>query len=75
MMKNLILLLFIAISCKSFTQSTCIQYTIVPRTFIDIPENQCYYMKDTNNELNDYEGKRKGNWSGKLFQRLDYRYN
>lgn len=62
MMKNLILLLFIAISCKSFTQSTFTQYTIVPmRTFIDIPENQCYYMKDTDNELNDYEGTWKGN--------------
>jgi hypothetical protein len=67
-MKNLFLLLFIAISCKSFTQSACTQYTVIPlRTFTEIPENQCYYMKDINNELNDYEGTWKGNWNGKTF--------
>lgn len=67
-MKNIFLLLFIAISCKSFTQSTCTQYTVVPlRTFTEIPENQCYYRKDTNNELNAYEGTWKGTWNGKTF--------
>jgi hypothetical protein len=65
-MKNIFLILFIAISCKSFTQSNCTQYTIVPlRTFTDIPEDQCYYEKDTNNELPSYEGIWKGTWNGK----------
>jgi len=42
------------------------QYTIVPlRTFTDIPENECYYRKDTQNELNDYEGTWKGTWNNK----------
>lgn len=68
-MKNLFLLLFVAISCKSFTQSNCSQYTIVPMTtFTEIPENQCYYMKDTNNELNDFEGTWKGTYNGRVYE-------
>jgi hypothetical protein len=65
-MKNIILILLIIISCKSFPQSTCTQYTVVPlRTFTEIPENECYYRKDTQNELNDYEGTWKGTWNNK----------
>jgi hypothetical protein len=47
-MKNIILILFIlfTISCKSQT------YPL--RTYTDIPDNS--YLKDTNNELNDYTG-------------------
>ena len=64
-MKNTILLLLIMISCKSFPQA-CTQYTVVPlRTFTEIPKNECYYLKDTNNELSAYEGTWKGNWNNK----------
>jgi len=65
-MKNVIFLLLLIISCKSFPQSTCGQYTVVPlRTFTEIPENECYYRKDTQNELNAYEGTWKGSWNNK----------
>jgi hypothetical protein len=65
-MKTIFLLLLLMISCKSFPQSNCSQYTIVPlRTFTDIPENECYYLKDTNNELQNYEGTWKGIWNNK----------
>ena len=79
-MKNIFLILFIVISCKSFTQSTCSQYSIVPmRTFTEIPENECYYMKDTNNELNDFEGTWKGIWNGNFFlitfKKISNKYN
>lgn len=61
-MKNILLLLLIIISCKSYTQQR-----IVPlRTYIDIPENAGYYMKDTNNELEAFEGTWKGNWDNKI---------
>lgn len=54
------------ISCKSFPQSNCSQYTILPlRTYTDIPEDQCYYLKDTNNELQAFVGTWKGTWNGK----------
>jgi hypothetical protein len=61
-MKNIFFLLFAVISCRCYTQ----QQTIVPlRTYTDIPENQNYYRKDTNNELQDYEGVWKGIWDNK----------
>ncbi|MXS72013.1 hypothetical protein GSF70_12375 [Flavobacteriaceae bacterium W22] len=66
MMRNIILVLMIMMSCKSFPQSNCSQYTILPlRTYTDIPEDQCYYRKDTQNELNDYVGTWKASWNNK----------
>lgn len=44
----------------------CPQKTIVPlRTWTEIPEEQCYYLKDTNNELQDYVGTWTGTWNNK----------
>src|SRR5690606_27085398 len=37
------------------------------RTYTEIPKDQCYYMKDTNDELNDYEGTWSANWNNKTF--------
>jgi len=75
-MKNIFLLLLLTISCKSYTQ----QQTIVPlRTYTDIPEDAGYYMKDTNNELQDYEGTWKGVWDNKTifitFKKINDKYN
>ena len=56
-MKNIILILLIlfTVSCKS---------QIYPlRTYTDIPDNS--YLKDTNNELNDYTGTWKTTWNNK----------
>ena len=56
-MKNIItiLLLLITFSCKS---------QIYPlRTYTDVPDNS--YLKDTNNELNDYIGTWKATWNNK----------
>ncbi|AYN01918.1 DUF6705 family protein [Chryseobacterium sp. 3008163] len=45
---------------------TCPSYNIIPlRTYTDIPEDQCYYMKDTDNELPDYLGTWTGTWNNK----------
>ncbi|AYN01922.1 hypothetical protein EAG08_17940 [Chryseobacterium sp. 3008163] len=45
---------------------TCPSYNIIPlRTYTDIPEDQCYYMKDTDNELPDYVGIWSGAWNNK----------
>ncbi|MDF2933205.1 MAG: hypothetical protein K0R36_2536 [Chryseobacterium sp.] len=70
-MKNILFLLFFVISCKSYTQQT-----IVPlRTYTDIPENAGYYIKDTNNELQAFEG----TWNGKTifitFKKMINKYN
>lgn len=57
-MKNIILIISILItfSCKS---------QIYPlRTFTPIPDNA--YLKDINNEFNDYEGTWKGQWNNKI---------
>ncbi len=75
-MKNIFLLLLLAVSCKSYTQ----QQTIVPlRTYADIPEDAGYYMKDTNNELHDFEGTWKGVWDNKTvfitFKKINNKYN
>ncbi|MDF2553787.1 MAG: hypothetical protein K0R77_3062 [Chryseobacterium sp.] len=74
-MKNILLLLFFVISCRSYTQQT-----IVPlRTYTDIPEDAGYYMKDTNDELSAFEGTWKGTWNNKTlfitFKKIIYRYN
>jgi len=74
-MKNILLLLFFVISCKSYTQQT-----IVPlRTYTDIPENAGYYKKDTNNELQAFEGTWKGTWNNKTifitFQKIVNKYD
>jgi len=74
-MKNIILLLLLAISCRSYTQQT-----IVPlRTYTDIPENAGYYRKDTNNELQAFEGTWKATWNNKTifitFKKIINKYN
>jgi hypothetical protein len=57
-MKNiaLIFMLIATISCHA-------QQIYPLRTFTDIPENA--YLKDTNNELQDYVGTWKGTWNNK----------
>lgn len=56
MRKILLILLFsLAIACKSQT------YPL--RTYSQIPENA--YLKDTNNELQNYEGTWKASWNSK----------
>ncbi|AYN01919.1 DUF6705 family protein [Chryseobacterium sp. 3008163] len=72
-MKNTIIILFSLIINLFFGQKpnlpltpTCPSYNIVPlRTYTDIPEDQCYYMKDTNNELAGYVGTWVGTWNNK----------
>ncbi|MCS3867544.1 hypothetical protein J3D55_000460 [Chryseobacterium ginsenosidimutans] len=56
-MKNIILILSIlfTLSCKSQT------YPL--RTYTDVPDNS--YLKDMNNELNDYVGTWKATWNNK----------
>ncbi|KQT23974.1 hypothetical protein ASG22_08090 [Chryseobacterium sp. Leaf405] len=58
MMKNLFLIILIitTVSCKA--------QTYLLRTFTEIPENS--YLKDTNNELQYYEGTWKGEWNNKI---------
>jgi len=71
-MKNILLIsLFIfAFSCKA-------QQVYPLRTYIDIPENS--YLKDTNNELQNYEGTWKGTWNNKTifftFKKINNKYN
>jgi len=73
-MKNILKLTMVLTSIFAFSQNhgnlvpinSCPSYTIVPlRTFTDIPEDQCYYVKDTENELIDYEGTWMGTWDNK----------
>jgi len=56
-MKNIILILLIlfTVSCKSQT------YPL--RTYTDVPDNS--YLKDIDNELNDYIGTWKAIWNNK----------
>ncbi len=70
-MKNIFLLILfvLGISCKA---------QIYPlRTYTEIPENA--YLKDTNNELADYEGIWKGTWDNKtisiVFKKIVNKYN
>ncbi|REC51653.1 hypothetical protein DRF62_16815 [Chryseobacterium piscium] len=87
-MKNILKIIMVLISIFAFSQNhgnwvpidSCPTYTIVPlRTYTDIPENQCYYMKDINNELQDYVGTWKGTWDNKTlfitFKKIANRYN
>lgn len=58
----------------------CSQYTIVPlRTYTDIPEDACYYVKDTQNELQYYEGTWVGIWNNRTiyltFKKISNKYN
>lgn len=70
-MKKILLFVLFAglISCKAQT------YPL--RTFSQIPENA--YLKDTNNELNLYQGTWKGNWNNKTlyitFKKITNKYN
>lgn len=67
MKKILIILLLSNIFYSSFAQQACATFTEIPLRSItsSIPENQCYYRKDTNNELNDYIGTWKARWDNK----------
>lgn len=52
----------------SFSQTGCQQQLIIPlRTHTDIPQDQCYYMKDTDNELKNYTGTWMGTRNNKTF--------
>lgn len=66
----LFIILTASISCKA-------QQTFPLRTYTDIPENS--YLKDTNNELNDYIGTWKGTWNSKTifitFKKVLNKYN
>lgn len=64
-MKNIIFLLLIIISCKSYPQSNCQATITVPFRTYNISNKECYYFKDTNNELPDYEGTWTGVWNNK----------
>jgi hypothetical protein len=72
-MKNTLIILFSLIINLFLGQKptlpftpTCPSYNIIPlRTYTDIPEDQCYYMKDTSNELPDYVGTWAGTWNNK----------
>ncbi|KQS94313.1 DUF6705 family protein [Chryseobacterium sp. Leaf394] len=64
-MKN-ILVIILALSINQLLGQNCTSYTEVPlRTWTDIPENQCYYLKDIDNEFVDYSGTWKGTWNNK----------
>lgn len=72
-MKNLIIAILIFISSSSSLRSQPPGATIIPcqqkiiplRTFTDIPYDDCYYMKDTDNELQDFVGTWTGTWDNK----------
>lgn len=87
-MKNFLSITAVLICCSAFSQpgggltlvDLCPQKTVIPlRTFTDIPEEQCYYLKDTENELQDYEGTWAGNWNNKTllitFKKITERYD
>lgn len=78
-MKNILLILFVVISCKSFPQSNCTQYSVVPLRTYDIADKECYYYRDTNNELQDYVGTWKGVWDNKIvyltFKKINNKYD
>ena len=78
-MKNILLILLIVVSCKSFPQSNCQSITTVPLRTYGLPDKECHYFKDTNNELSDYEGTWKGAWNGKTifitFKKIVNDYN
>lgn len=58
--------------------ASCKAQLVYPlRTYINLPENS--YLKDTNNELQDYEGTWKGTWNNKTifltFKKVTNKYN
>ncbi len=71
MMKNILLFILFSITIS------CTAQTYPLRTFTDIPENA--YLKDTNNELPDYEGTWKGTWDNKTifinFKKITNKYD
>ncbi|WP_419868945.1 DUF6705 family protein [Chryseobacterium sp. CT-SW4] len=70
-MRNIIIISFLILSITNKAQ----EYSL--RTYSDVSSNS--YLKDTNNELNSYEGVWKGNWDGKtiqiVFKKITYNYN
>ncbi|SDM15605.1 DUF6705 family protein [Chryseobacterium taihuense] len=80
-MKNILtILLLSSIFYSAFAQQACATFTEIPlRTFTTIPQNECYYLKDTNNELNDYVGTWKAMWNNKIvfvtFKKIINKYN
>lgn len=67
-MKTILSILCFLAFIYTFSQTGCQQQNIIPlRTHTDIPQDQCYYMKDTNNELQDYAGTWMGTWNNKTF--------
>ncbi|WP_143885290.1 DUF6705 family protein [Chryseobacterium binzhouense] len=67
MLKRFLIILLLALYGFVFSQQACTVFTEIPLRSVttDIPENQCYYRKDTNNELNDYIGTWKASWDSK----------
>ncbi|QQQ30012.1 DUF6705 family protein [Chryseobacterium indoltheticum] len=67
-MKNILTILIIFAFTYNSSQAGCSPQNIIPlRTYTEIPQDQCYYMKDTNNELQDYTGTWMGTWNNKTF--------
>ncbi|MFY1046841.1 DUF6705 family protein [Chryseobacterium sp. GP-SGM7] len=64
-MKSILFILLMMISCKSFPQSNCQTTITVPFRTYNIQNKECYYFKDTHNELPEYEGTWKGTWNNK----------
>ncbi|MCC2590570.1 DUF6705 family protein [Chryseobacterium sp. MFBS3-17] len=86
MMKKIICILAVVFGSMLYSQKgtlvdLCPQKTIVPlrAALLEIPEDQCYYMKDTLNELPDYEGTWTGTWNGKIiyitFKKMSEKYS
>ncbi|WP_143885292.1 DUF6705 family protein [Chryseobacterium binzhouense] len=65
MLERFLIILLLALYGLVFSQQACTVFTEIPLRSVntDIPENQCYYLKDTNNELNDYVGTWKASWN------------
>ncbi|MFP7655337.1 DUF6705 family protein [Chryseobacterium proteolyticum] len=86
-MKNLLIILSALIFSNVSAQrdhgpvtDTCPSSNEVPlRTFTEVPEDACYYLKDTNNELPAYEGTWKGTWNNRTilitFKKVTKNYN
>ena len=57
----------------------CLEKKEVPLRTYNVPENECYYLKDTMDELKDYEGTWKGTWDNKTlyitFKKLTGKYD
>jgi hypothetical protein len=71
-MKNTLLIIILLASTINFTAQT-----FPLRTFSELPNGA--YLKDTNNELQDYEGNWKGSWDGKIIsvklKKMNYFFN